>query len=60
MTLIRYHDILHGLQMVQGMGTASLKAKLIQHMTEMREEVLYEVFIDLQKVYKALDRDLCT
>ena len=42
------------------MGTASLKAKLIQHMTEMREEVLYEVFIDLRKVYKALDRELCT
>ena len=25
----------------------------------MREEVLYEIFIDIHKAYDALDRDLC-
>ena len=25
----------------------------------MREEVLYSIFLDLQKLYDALDRDIC-
>ena len=37
------------------MGTASLEAYFLQQLTEMREEVLYEVFLDLRKVHGALD-----
>ena len=47
---------LYGFRAGQGTGTASLKSK---HLTEMREEVLYEVFIDLWKAYYALYREHC-
>ena len=41
------------------MGTTSLKSKLFQQKTGMREEVLYEVFINLWEVYDTLDREWC-
>ena len=37
-------------------GTATLKAKLLQQLAAMREEVLYVIFLDLTKAYDALDR----
>ena len=42
-----------------GTGTASLDAKLIQKLTKIREEVVYEVFIKIRKAYDALDREWC-
>ena len=56
-TTIKLHDVLQGFQAVQGTGTASLKAKLIQQLSAMREAVLFKVFLDLKKEYDALDRD---
>ena len=41
------------------MGNTSLKAMLFQQKMRMREEVLYEVFINPQKVYDTLDREWC-
>ena len=41
------------------MGTASLEAKLLQKLTDMREEVPYEVFLNLLKDYDALERERC-
>ena len=41
------------------MGTASLEVKLIQHLADTREEVLYEIFLDLHKAYNAMDRNRC-
>ena len=41
------------------MGTAALEAKMLQHITMMREAVLFEVFLDLQKSYDALYQDIC-
>ena len=41
------------------MGTAALEAKLLQHLTAMRYAFLYEVLLDLQKAYGALDWDRC-
>ena len=38
------------------MGTSDLETKLLQQITAMREAVLYEIFLDLQKTYDALDR----
>ena len=46
---IALHDVLHGLWVRHGMGTASLKAKIIQHLTSTREEVLYATFLVLHK-----------
>ena len=54
-TAVLFHDILHGFHAVREMGTASLEANLIQHLMEIREELLYEVFLDLRKSYNALD-----
>ena len=45
--------------MVHGTGTATLDSKLIQQLTAMREEVLYEIFLDLQKACAALEWDRC-
>ena len=40
-------------------GTATLKAKLINRLASMREEVLYVIFMELHKAYDDLDRDIC-
>ena len=56
---IIFNNVLHGFQAGCGTVTASLKAKLRQQLASMREEVLYAVFMDLHKVYEALDRDGC-
>ena len=41
------------------MGTASLEVKLLQKLMEIREEVLYGVFLDLRKEYGTLDKERC-
>ena len=56
---ITYHDALCGFRAGRGTGTATLGAKLLQHFTAMREEVLYVIFLDLTKAYNALDRSRC-
>ena len=54
-----FHDFLHGFQAGRGTGTATLEAKLLQQLVALREEVLYEIFLDRQKAYGALDRSMC-
>ena len=56
---ITYHDALHGFRAGRGTGTATLKAKLLQQLAAMREEVLYMIFLDLTKAYDTLDRSRC-
>ena len=56
---ITYHNALHGFRAGRGTGTATLKAKLLQQLAAMREEVLYVIFLDLTKAYDALDRSRC-
>ena len=46
---ITYHDFLHGFRAGRGTGTATVKAKLLQKLAAMREEVLYVIFLDLHK-----------
>ena len=41
------------------MMTNSLKAKLLQDLTAMRDDFLYEIFLDLHKEYDALEREWC-
>ena len=53
---ITHHEFLHGLRAGRGKGTATLEAKLLQKLLDMREEVLYVIFLDLHKVYETLDR----
>ena len=56
---ITYHDALYGFWEGCGTGTATLEAKLLQQLAAMREEVLYVIFLDLTKLYDALDRSGC-
>ena len=56
---IIYHDVLHSLWAGRGMGTDSLKIKLLQQLMEMREEVLYKVSLDLCKACDALNWQQC-
>ena len=58
-TTIFLHDMLHGFWVGRGMGTASLKAKLLQQLTAMREEVFYNIYLYMYKSYAFLDRDRC-
>ena len=53
---IMFHDALHGFREGCGTGTATLEAKLLQQLADMRKEVLYVIFLDLNKAYDALDR----
>ena len=55
-TGLQLHDALHGFQEGRGTGTDTLKAKLLQQLAAMREEVLYVIFFGLTKAYNALDR----
>ena len=52
---IVYHNVLHSFWSGRGTGTTPLKAKLLQQLTSMREQFLYEVFHDLSKVCNVLD-----
>ena len=56
---ITFHDFLHGFWAGRGTGTATLNAKLLQQLAALREEVLYVIFLDLHKVYDAMDRYRC-
>ena len=56
---IKVHDVLHGFQIDRGMSTSALNSKLLQQLTSTREAVLYEIFLDLQKVYNDLLQDRC-
>ena len=51
---IIYHDFLHGFRAGRDAGISSIEAKLLQHLKSMKEEVLYEVFLDLSKEYDNL------
>ena len=54
---ISFHDTLHGFRSGQETGTAAPEAKLLGQLTTMREVVLFEVFLYLQKAYDAFDRE---
>ena len=42
-----------------GTTTTTLKSKLLQHLAALRDDVLYMIFLDLNKAYDALDRSRC-
>ena len=44
---VQFHNILHGLWGGQGIGTEFIEDKILQQLTAMREEVLYEVLLYL-------------
>ena len=56
---IQFHNTLYGFPTGRGTRNASFEAKLIQQLMTMREEVLYDIFLDIHKAYCSLYRDLC-
>ena len=56
---VKFHDVLQGFRAGWGTGASSLKAKMLQKIMLTREEVLYEVLLNLWKFYDALYRELC-
>ena len=56
---ITFHDFLHRFRAGHGTGTATLEAKLLQQLAVLREEVLYMIFLDVQKAYDDFDRSRC-
>ena len=56
---ITFHDFLHYFRAGHGTGTNTLKAKMLQQLATLREEVLYVIFLDLHKSYDALERSRC-
>ena len=53
------HDALHGFRAGRGTGTATLEAKLAQELVWIAHEMLFHVFLDMQKVHDSLDRGQC-
>ena len=53
-----FHDVLHGFRAVRRTETAALEDKPIQNLMAMREVVLFDIFLDIQKAYDALDQDI--
>ena len=49
--------MLHKFRAGRGTETAALEAKLLKQLTAMREAVLFDVFLDLQKAYDIMDWD---
>ena len=56
---IIYNGVIHEFRAGRGTGTASIEAKLPQQLEAMREEVLYEVLLDLRKAYANLELEWC-
>ena len=54
---IHFYDVLNGLRKKWVTGNATLEVKLIKKITGMRQEVLYNIFIDIHKDYNVLDRE---
>ena len=50
------HNALHGFREGQGTGTATLEAKLVQHLSGISQKPLFQFFLDIRKVYDSLDR----
>ena len=59
MVVIQLHDTLRSFCNGRVTGIASLGDKLIKNIMDMMEEILYEIFLDLQKAYAILERRSC-
>ena len=59
LNVVELHDSLHGFRVGRGCGTATVEAKLAQHLSYLEQEAFYGIFIDLRKAYNAMDRERC-
>ncbi len=54
---IELHDSLHGCRNKRGTSTAIIEAKLAQQLLYLELQPFYGVFLDLRKVFDAMDRE---
>ena len=57
MVAISFHDILHRFRAGRRKWTANFEDKLLKQLTSMKYALLFEVFLNLQKTYYALDQE---
>ena len=50
---LHFHNVLHDFREGWEIGTAYLKAKILQQLMSMREEVLYDILLYLHRSYDA-------
>ena len=55
---IKFHYVTHRFWEGHGMENATLEANLIQQLMAMREAFLFEILLDTQKAYDALDWEI--
>jgi hypothetical protein len=53
------HDSLHGCLALQGAGTRIIEAKLAQQLAHLEQTPFFGIFIDLRKVFDAVDCGCC-
>ncbi len=53
------HDSLHECLALQGTGTRIIEAKLAQQLAHLEQTPFFGVFIDLRKVFDAMDCSCC-
>ena len=56
---ITLHNALHGFREGRGTVTATLEEKLLQKLAGIALDPLFQVFLDVGKVYNPLDRGWC-
>ena len=56
---VTYHEALHRFSSGRGTEATYLKDNLLQKLTEIREEVLYKVFLYLNKAHDTFNRKQC-
>jgi hypothetical protein len=54
-----FHNSLYGCRNKRGMETAIIEAKLAQQLSYLKLKPFYGVFLDLHKVFDAMDRERC-
>ncbi len=57
--MIALHDCLHGCCNGQGTGAAVIETKLTQQLAHIEQAPFYRVFINLKKVFDAMDWERC-
>jgi hypothetical protein len=55
LSLVKFHDSLHGKLPGRGTGTPTIEAKLHQSLAWCDQCQLYQIYVDLKKAYAALD-----
>ena len=54
--VVQFHDVLHGFCAGRGTGTTIMELKLAQYLSNVEQDPLFLVFLELMKAHDNLDR----